>query len=107
MGYSQCSRTTVTLVAVGLLLISMTTAAVAVTPDQIKTRGYNRIAVANEVPYGYMTDEGEAKGCGPETAIPVLKAMGFTDIQWSVMPFGKLIDAVNTGMVDMVAAGQA
>src|SRR5699024_6773176 len=46
-------------------------------------------------------------GFGPETAIPGLKAMGFTDIQWSVMPFGQLIHAVNAGMVDMVAAGQA
>src|SRR5699024_5200250 len=97
MAYSQCGRTIAVMAIVGLLLISMVTAATAVTPDQIKERGYIRIAVANEVPYGYMTDEGEAKGFGPETAIPVLKAMGFTDIQWSVMPFGQLIHAVNAG----------
>lgn len=107
MGYSQRVRKAVLMLVTGCLLAGMAMAATAVTPEQIKERGYIRIAVANEVPYGYMDAAGQPLGFGPETAIPVLKAMGITDIQWSVMPFGQLIDAVNAGMVDMVAAGQA
>lgn len=107
MVYSQRIRKTVIVVAIGCLLASMASAVAAVTLDQIKDRGYIRIAVANEAPYGYMTAKGDAKGFGPATAKHVLKTMGVGNIQWSVMPFGQLIEAVNAGMVDMVAAGQA
>ncbi|HLQ86440.1 MAG TPA: ectoine/hydroxyectoine ABC transporter substrate-binding protein EhuB [Salinisphaeraceae bacterium] len=92
---------------VGMLLAGLATGAAAISLDQIKDRGFIRIAVANEKPYGYIDDEGQAMGFGPETAKQVLKELGITDIQWTVMPFGKLMDAVNSGRVDMVAAGQA
>jgi hypothetical protein len=36
----------------------------AVTLKQIKQRGYVRIAVVNEIPYGYMNIEGKAVDAG-------------------------------------------
>src|SRR5699024_5195355 len=79
----------------------------AVTLDQIKDRGYVRIAVANEIPYGYVDVGGNAKGAGPDVATAVLKNMGIEDIQWTVTDFGSLIPAVKANRVDMVAAEMA
>jgi len=77
------------------------------TLQQIKKRGYIRIAVANEIPYGYMNSKGKAEGFGPTVAEHVLKEMGITDIQWTVVPFGSLIPSLKADRVDMVAASQA
>lgn len=77
------------------------------TLKQIKDRGYIRIAVANEIPYGFMNSKGQAKGFGPDVARKVLAKMGIKDIQWTVTEFGSLIPALRAGRVDMVAASQA
>lgn len=91
--------------AIGLTAI--TTSALAVTLDQVKDRGFVRIAVANEIPYGYMGTDGKAHGAGPDVATAVLHNMGIDDIQWTVTSFGSLIPAVKAGRVDMVAAEMA
>lgn len=81
--------------------------AAASTLHQIKKRGYVRIAVANEIPYGYVTSNGEAQGFGPDVAKAVFKRMGIDHIQWVVTEFGSLIPALKANRVDVVAAGQA
>ena len=75
--------------------------------DSIKARGYVRIAVANEIPYGYLNGKGIAHGIAPDIARRVLNNMGYHDLRWVVLPFGSLIPALKAGRVDMVAAGQA
>lgn len=77
------------------------------TLQKIKHRGYIRIAVANEIPYGFVNSNGKAKGFGPDVARKVLARMGIKDIQWTVTDFGSLIPALRAGRVDMVAASQA
>src|SRR5699024_9592433 len=77
------------------------------TLQQIKDRGFARVAVANEIPYGYMDSSGKAKGAGPDVATAVLKKMGIDNIQWTVTDFGSLIPAVKANRVDMVAAEMA
>lgn len=89
------------LVALGLMTIAMS--ASAVTLKQIKERGYIRIAVSYDIPYGYVDASGHAKGAGPDVAKAVLKSMGIDQIQWVVMPFGSLIPAVKANRVDMAA----
>lgn len=79
----------------------------AVTLHQIKQRGYVRVAVANEIPYGYMNASGEATGIAPSVAKKVLAKLGVKDIQWVVTPFGSLIPGLKAGRFDMVAASQA
>jgi polar amino acid transport system substrate-binding protein len=73
---------------------------------QVKQRGYIRIAVANEIPYGYVDANGTAHGIAPDVATAVLKQMGITDIQWIVTQFGSLIPGLKANRFDMVAAGQ-
>src|SRR5699024_10934080 len=83
---------------------AITTSALAVTLDQIKDRGFVRIAVANEIPYGYMGTDGKAHGAGPDVATGVLHHMGIGVIEWTVASFGSLIPAVTAGRVHVVAA---
>ncbi|WP_201282317.1 ectoine/hydroxyectoine ABC transporter substrate-binding protein EhuB [Chromobacterium phragmitis] len=79
----------------------------AATLQQIKARGYMRVAVANEMPYGYMNAKGEAEGAGPEVAAAVLKRMGISEVEWVVTQFGALIPGLKAGRFDMVAAEMA
>ena len=74
--------------------------------DQIKRQGYIRAATANEVPYGYMDENGAAAGIGPDSAKAVLKSMGIGDIEWVVTPFGSLIPGLKANRFDFVAAEQ-
>lgn len=92
---------------IGAGLIAMSGSAFAVTLQQIQDRGFARVAVANEIPYGYVDISGNAKGAGPDVARAVLKSLGIDDIQWTVTEFGSLIPAVKAGRVDMVAAEMA
>lgn len=78
----------------------------ATTLERLRKRGFIRVAIANEVPYGYMTAQGTAAGIGPDVAKHVLASIGIKHIQWSVMPFGELIPGLRARRVDMVAAEQ-
>ncbi len=75
--------------------------------QQIQQRGYIRVATANEIPYGYIDQKGDAKGIAPDVATAVLKSMGITDIQWIVTEFGSLIPGLKANRFDMAAASQA
>jgi len=79
----------------------------AVTLQQVKDRGYARVAVANEIPYGYVGAEGKPEGPGPLVAEHVLKQLGIDDIQWSVTAFGSLIPGLKANRFDMTAAEMA
>ncbi len=95
-------RAAMTIFALGLL----GGAAHAATLAQIKRQGYIRAATANEVPYGYMDENGDAKGIGPDVATAVLKSMGIGTIEWVVTPFGSLIPGLKANRFDLVAAEQ-
>lgn len=84
-------------------------AASATTLKDVKDRGYIRIAVANEIPYGYVDPDGNAKGAGPDVATAVVKAMGMdpANIQWVVTNFSSLIPGLEANRFDMTAAEMA
>lgn len=74
---------------------------------QIRERGTIRIAVANEIPYGYTDLSGEAKGAGPDVARHIVKALGIENIKWETASFSALIPGLKAGRFDMVAAEMA
>lgn len=76
------------------------------TLETIQKRGVIRVAIADEVPYGYLDENGQAAGIGPSVARHVLAAIGIKHIRWVVIPFGELIPGLHAGRVDMVAAEQ-
>ena len=81
----------------------------AVTLKEIKDRGFVRIAVANEIPYGFVDPSGEAKGAGPDVAKAVLAKLGMKgdDVQWVVTNFSSLIPGLQANRFDMTAAEMA
>jgi polar amino acid transport system substrate-binding protein len=81
----------------------------AVTLQEIKDRGYISIAVANEIPYGYMDPSGNAKGAGPDVAKEIVKQLGIDpdNIQWVVTNFSSLIPGLQANRFDMTAAEMA
>jgi len=88
--------------AIGLALGGAQAASLA----DIKSNGYVRAATANEVPYGFMREDGTAAGIGPDVAVAVLKSMGLNDVNWTVTPFGTLIPGLKAKRYDFVAAEQ-
>jgi polar amino acid transport system substrate-binding protein len=105
------TRTRYLVTALAALAATAMTAAAAnaVTLKDIQKRGYIRIAVANEIPYGYVDPNGDAKGAGPDVAKEVVKALGLKaeDIQWVVTNFSSLIPGLQANRFDMTAAEMA
>ncbi|WP_116998196.1 ectoine/hydroxyectoine ABC transporter substrate-binding protein EhuB [Desertimonas flava] len=62
------------------------------------------IGIANERPYGYEED-GEATGEAPAIAREVFSRLGIEEIDFEVIDFGALINGLNAGRVDVIAAG--
>ncbi len=75
--------------------------------DAVKQRGTLRVAVANEIPYGYMDMSGQAKGAGPEVAQHIAKALGIEKIEWVPTSFSSLIPGLQADRFDVVAAEMA
>src|SRR5690625_2986461 len=95
-------------VAIGLLGAGLLgTTATAASLEEIKDRGVIRIAVANEIPYGFIDLNGEAKGAGPEVAQHIMKELGIDEIEWVTTNFGSLIPGLQADRFDMVAAEMA
>lgn len=73
----------------------------------IRKTGTLRVAIANEIPYGYTDLNGKAKGVGPDVAAQIAKALGIRNIQWTTTNFGSLIPGLQADRYDMVAAEMA
>src|SRR5690554_7443906 len=100
------SRIAMTL-ALGLALAAPFAASHAASLEEIKQRGQIRIAVANEIPYGYVDLNGEAKGAGPDVARQIMKQLGIDKIEWITTSFSSLIPGLRADHFDMVAAEMA
>ncbi len=71
----------------------------------LQEAGTVEVGIANEVPYGYEDESGEATGEAPEVARAVLCEMGIADINATVVEFGNLIPGLQAGQFDLIAAG--
>src|SRR5690625_5022577 len=93
------SALAVTLIGTSLLSANVLAASL----DEIKERGEIRIAVANEIPYGFIDPNGEAKGAGPDVAQHLVEELGFDEIEWVTTNIGSLIPGLQADRFDMVA----
>lgn len=95
------------------LLAAMTATAMATTAvsaaslEEIRESGTIRIAVANEIPYGYIDPNGEALGAGPDVAKHIVEELGIENIEWVTAEFSGLIPGLQADRFDMVAAEMA
>ncbi|MFA9432211.1 ectoine/hydroxyectoine ABC transporter substrate-binding protein EhuB [Egicoccus sp. AB-alg2] len=72
---------------------------------ELQQQGTVTVGVANEVPFGYVGDDGEVTGIGPDVAREVLAELGIEEMQAQVVEFGELIGGLQAGQFDLVTAG--
>jgi polar amino acid transport system substrate-binding protein len=64
-----------------------------------------RIGYAEEPPYAFALENGTVTGESPEVAKAIAARLGITDIEWRLVEFGRLIDELEAGNIDLIAAG--
>lgn len=64
-----------------------------------------RIGYAVEPPYAFPRPDGTVTGEAPEIARRIARQIGITTIDWRQMEFGELLDALEAGQIDVIAAG--
>lgn len=75
------------------------------TLERVKREGIVRIGIANDIPYAYVDSNGRVTGEAPEIARRILANMGIQQIEGVYTEFGSLIDSLNAGRFDIIAAG--
>lgn len=73
--------------------------------DSAKKAGTIKIGIAGEQPYGYTDSGGRVTGEAPEIARAIFQKLGIPNIQAQQTNFDTLIQGLNAGQYDMVAAG--
>ncbi len=72
---------------------------------ELQEAGTIQVGVANEVPFGYIGDDGEPTGIAPDVARAVLAELGIDNMEATVVEFGELIGGLQAGQFHMVTAG--
>jgi len=103
---NKLMRTALLAGAAAALAIAAGSASAASLQD-LKKSGTIRIAIANEIPYGFMDMSGNAKGAGPDVAAHIVHQLGIKNIKWVTTNFSSLIPGLQAGRFDMVAAEMA
>lgn len=75
------------------------------TLETLRDQGYVRAAFANEVPYGYVDDEGNLTGESPEVAKEIFSRMGVDTVDGVLTEWASLLPGLNAGRWEVVAAG--
>ncbi len=96
---------TLTVAATLALVASACGGGEASTLEELQDSGSITIGIANEVPYGYVGDDGEVTGFAPDVARAVLAELGITEVEADVVEFGELIGGLLAGQFDLIAAG--
>ncbi len=72
---------------------------------ELQEEGSVTVGVANEVPFGFVGDDGEVTGIAPDVAREVLAELGIEEMDAQVVEFGELIGGLQAGQFDMITAG--
>lgn len=73
--------------------------------DNLKKAGTIKVGIAGEQPYGYTDGSGNVTGEAPEVARAIFKKLGIPNLTAQQTDFDTLIQGLNAGQYDMVAAG--
>lgn len=73
--------------------------------DQVRHSGEIRIGYAIEAPYAFLDEYGEVTGESPAVARLIASRLGINSIKWYQTKFGDLIAELNSGRIDVIAAG--
>lgn len=67
--------------------------------------GVLRIGYAVEAPYAFLKHGGEVTGESPEVAKRIAARLGIRQLEWRQLEFGSLLAALESGRLDVIAAG--
>jgi polar amino acid transport system substrate-binding protein len=67
--------------------------------------GVLRIGYAVESPYAFVGANGRVTGVDPEVARAIAHRLGIQSVEWELIEFRSLIDGLNLGRYDVIAAG--
>jgi polar amino acid transport system substrate-binding protein len=73
--------------------------------DNLRKAGTVKLGIAGEQPYGYTDASGKVTGEAPEIARAIFKKLGVANVTAQQTDFDALIQGLNAGQYDMVAAG--
>lgn len=93
-----------TIVAVGAALYAWTNRDGG-TLDRARKTGVIRIGYAVEAPYAFLSSDGRVTGESPEIARVIATRLGIPSIEWRVTDFDQLIEGLESGRFDVIAAG--
>lgn len=72
---------------------------------QLQEAGTIRIGYAIEAPYAFLKPGGEVTGESPEVAKLIVARLGIQQIEWRLVEFDALISDLESGRIDVIAAG--
>lgn len=72
---------------------------------RIRKSGFIRVGYAVEAPYAFLSSNGDVTGESPELAKTVASRLGIRKVIWRQVEFGSLLDELEAGRIDMIAAG--
>lgn len=72
---------------------------------RLQKEGVIRIGYAVEPPYAFLQPDGDVTGEAPEIARRMAVSLNVPEVEWRQMEFGKLIDQLEAGQIDVIAAG--
>lgn len=75
------------------------------TLSKAKKAGYINVGIAGEIPYGYTDKSGKVTGQAPVVAAAIFKTLGVPRLKAKQVDFDSLIQSLDAGDFDMVAAG--
>lgn len=103
LGISVAISAVTILLTQGLVLLC------EVTPDTshryFRPDGVLRIGYAIEAPYAFLTPEGRVTGESPEIAREIAARLRIDRVEWRLTEFSTLIEGLESGSFDMIAAG--
>lgn len=71
----------------------------------VRDSGVIRIGYAVEAPYAFLAADGQVTGESPEVAKHVAAKLGLCRVKWRQVEFASLIDELEAGRIDVIAAG--
>ncbi len=73
--------------------------------ERLKRADVIRVGYAVEAPHAFLTPKGQVTGQSPELARLVIARLGIGRVNWRLMEFSQLLDALERGHIDVIAAG--
>lgn len=106
--HEMTSRPLIAALLAGVAALGFSGAAQAASLSEIQDSGTIRIAIANEIPYGFIDPvSGQTNGAGPDVAKYIVEQLGIDNIEWVTTDFSSLIPGLQANRFDMVAAEMA